>query len=146
LHHMTEDEWYPWEESERGARKPGRAWLWIGLPLLFGVLLISGVIALVLNVGFGTTRIWADVSLVAVLLPLCILGFIPFIILIGLSYGVGRLVGWLPDPLQQVDTILVRVARETRRGADTMSRPMMAIKGLLAVVDTFLRGLIDIIR
>jgi hypothetical protein len=143
---MTEEQWYPWEESEQITRKPGRAWLWIGLPLFIGVLLIAGIITAVLSVGFGTPRIWADVSLVAVLLPLCILGFIPMVLLIGLSYGVGRLVGWLPGPLQQGDTIFARVARETRRGAEYLSRPLMALQGYLAMAETFIRGLADFIR
>lgn len=143
---MTEEQWSPWEESKRVVRKPGRAWLWIGLPLFIGVLLIAGIITTVLSVGFGTPRIWADASLVVVLLPLCILGFIPMVLLIGLSYGVGRLVGWLPDPLRQGDTIFARAARETRRGAEYLSRPMMIVQGYLAMVETFIRGLADIIR
>jgi hypothetical protein len=143
---MTEEQWYPWEETEQHAGKRGRPWLWIGLPMFIGVLLIAGIVVAVLNMGFGTTQIWADVSLVIVLLPFCLLGFIPLIVLIGLSYGVGRLVGWLPDPLKQIDSFLAQAARESRRGSELIARPMLVAQGFLAMVGTFLRGLIEMVR
>jgi hypothetical protein len=143
---MTEELWYPWEDAEQRVVKRGRPWLWIGLPMLVGILLVVGSVVAVLNVGFGSIRIWADISLVAVLLPLCLMGFLPLLALVGLSYGVGRLVGWLPEPLRQVDTFLARAARETRRGSKMLARPILALQGVLAMVNTFLRGLIDIFR
>ncbi len=146
LHRMTEEQWYPWEEAEAPIQKRGKPWLWIGLPMLIGILLIAGIIFAVINNAFGTTRIWADVSLIFVLFPICILGFIPLLVFIGLSYGIGRLVGWLPDPLWQLNTILARVAREAKRGSKVLARPIVVVRGSGAMIEAFLRGLRDIIR
>jgi hypothetical protein len=146
LQHMTVEEHYPWVGETRGQQRRRRGWLTIGLPLFVGTALIAGMITAVVMTGFGTIGTWADVSLMLVLLPLCILGFLPLVLLIGLSYGIGRLVGWLPDPLARTDDFMVRVTRGVRRGGDLAVRPMFAWKGVLATVEAFLRGLIGIIR
>jgi hypothetical protein len=146
LLHMTVEEHYPWEIETRRRQRRRRAWLMIGLPLFVGTALIAGTITAVVMTGFGTIGTWADISLVLMLLPLCVLGFLPLVLLIGLSYGIGRLVGWLPDPLAQTDDFMARVASGVRRGGDMAVRPMLSWKGVLATVETFLRGLIGIIR
>jgi hypothetical protein len=146
LLHMTAEGEYPWEGETRRPQRHRRAWLVIGLPLFVGTLIITGTITLVVMTGFGTIGTWADVSLVLVLFPLCVLGFLPLVLLIGLSYGFGRLIGWLPKPLAQTDDFIAQVARGVRRGGDGIVRPMFAIKGVLATVEAFLRGLIEIIR
>ena len=146
LTRMWDDGLNPWEQTQPSSRRRGRPWLWIGLPLVVGMAIIAGMVTLALGTGFGTTRIWADVSLVFVLLPLCILGFIPLALLIALSFGTARLVGWLPEPLEQVVSTMERVAREARRGGKLVTRPMVALQGLIAMVETFLRALIGIIR
>ena len=143
---MTDYELLPWEEPKPRSKRRGRPWLWIGLPLFLGAVFIAGVVAAVLGTGFGTTRIWADVSLIFVLLPLCFMGLIPLAALIALSYGTARLLSWLPQPLDQFVGIMERVARETRRGGGLLARPMIAFQGLMATVETFLRGLIEIFR
>lgn len=144
LQGMNEDRWYPWEEER--IRSRGRAWLWIGLPMFVGLLTITVIVVVVLRQGFGSTQIWADISLILVLFPLCFLGVLPLLLLIGLSYGLGRLVGWLPAPMQQLDGFLQRAARETHRGSDQLARPLMALQGVVATIDTFLRGLIELLR
>jgi hypothetical protein len=144
LHGMNEERWYPWEEEP--VRRRGRAWLWIGLPMFIGLVAITGIVVVVLRQGFGSTQIWADISLVFVLFPLCFMGVIPLLLLIGLSYGLGRLVGWLPAPMRQLDGFLQRAARETHRGSDQLARPLMVVQGIVATIDTFLRGLIELLR
>lgn len=143
---MKEIQSPPWEDPEPRTRRRGRPWLWIGLPLLLGAIVIAGTVVMVFTTGLGTTRIWADVSLIFVLLPLCIMGLIPMLLLIALSYGTGRLLGWLPEPMDQFVQIMERVDRETRRGGGIVAQPMIAFQGLMATVETFLRGLIDIFR
>lgn len=143
---MTDDQWVPWDTEEASRQKRGRPWLWIGLPLLLGGLIIAGAITLTINQTFGTARIWADVSLIFVLLPLCILGFMPLLLLIALSYGVARLVGWLPGPMGQADHLFKRMAREGRRGSDLAVRPLLILQGWLATAEAFIRGLIGILR
>ncbi len=143
---MTEDQWLPWDAPEASRQKRGRPWLWIGLPIFLGGLIIAGAIYLVMSQAFGTARIWADVSLIVVLLPLCILGFIPLLILVALSYGVGRLVGWLPGPMVEADHLFKRMAREGRRGSDLAVQPLLILQGWLATAETFIRGLIGFLR
>ncbi|TFH36691.1 MAG: hypothetical protein E4G99_04340 [Anaerolineales bacterium] len=146
LQHMIDYEPYPWEDPKPRIRPRGRPWLWIGLPLLVGAAVVAGLVAVVLTNGFGTPRIWADVSLVFVLMPLCLMGVIPLAVLIALSYGTARLVGWLPEALDPVSPWIDRLGREVRRGADLAARPMIAVQGFMAMVETILRGLIDIVR
>jgi hypothetical protein len=146
LQHMARNKPNPWEQSQPCSGRRGRPWLWVGLPLFVGTAVIAGLIAVVLGAGFGTTRIWADASLIFILLPLCFMGIIPLVALIALSFGTIRLLGWLPGPLNQLVGIMERVARETRRGGSLIIRPMVAFQGLKAMVDTFLRGVTEIIR
>ena len=146
LLHMADIQTPPWGDPEPGTKRRGRPWLWIGLPLFLGAVVVAGLVAAVFTTGLGTTRIWADVSLIFVLLPLCFMGFIPLVVLIALSYGTARLLGWLPQPMDQFVRIMERVERETRRGGVLVARPMIALQGLMATVETFLRGLIEIFR
>ena len=146
LQEMTDYEGYPWEQLKPRPRRRGRPWLWIGIPLFVGVAVIAGLISMVIGFGVGTTSVWADASLIIVLLPLFLLGFIPLALLIGLSYGAARLVSWLPGPLDQFVGIMQRVARETRRGGGLVARPMVAFQGIMAAVANFLRGWIEIMR
>jgi uncharacterized protein involved in cysteine biosynthesis len=141
---MLDDDRYPWEEVEPSPRR-GQAWLWIGLPLLVGLLLLGGLIGLVITRGFGGLSVWADASLIFVLLPACLMGIIPLLLLVGLSYAVAQLTGWLPGPMAEAERLMRRVAYESRRGADVAARPMLVFQGILATIETFLRGLVDLL-
>lgn len=143
---MVDEQWVPWEQREGRRIKRGKPGLWIGLPLFIGLLIVAGLIAAVYATGFGTTRIWADVSLVLILLPLCVLGILPLALLVALSFGVAQLVDWLPDPLRQLDDFLARVAREARKGSKLAARPLLGLHGVMATISAFLRGLLNLFR
>lgn len=146
LLHMTDDVSYPWEDPVSQSRPRGRTWLWIGLPLFLGLLIIAGLVAAVLTSGFGSSRVWADVSLIFVLLPLCVLGLIPFLLLIAVSYGTARLIGWLPEPMKQLERVMERVKVQSREGSQLAVRPVIAWRGIMATIEAFMRGLIEFIR
>ncbi len=141
---MADEKWYPWEESELQEVRPGRPWLTIGLPMIIGILIVAAVITAVLNTGFGSIGTWADVSLIFVLLPICVLGFLPLILIIALCYGLGRLVGWLPEPLRKVDAFLIRASHEARRGSNLLAQPMFVLHGVAATIRAFFRGLLNL--
>ncbi len=146
LLHMSEDSLYPWEDPTSQPRDRGRVWLWVGLPLFLGLAIVAGLVAAILVNGFGTARVWADVSLIFVLLPLCFLSLIPFILLIVFSYGTARLIRWLPDSLAQVARLMEQVKVQSRQGTQLAVRPVIAWRGIMATIEAFFRGLIGLIR
>ena len=146
LRHMSDDLSYPWEDPTSQPRDKGRAWLWVGLPLLLGLVIVAGLVAAVLSTGFGSAGVWADISLILVLLPLCVLSLIPFILLIAFSYGTVRLIRWLPDPFAQVARLMEQVKYQSRQGTQLAVRPVIAWRGIMATIGAFFRGLIGLIR
>lgn len=107
-------------------------WLQIYLPLFVGLLGLIGLVVFLRNGGVGTASAWADASTVFLLMPVIILGLFLTVVCIGLSVGLGYLIGWLPGPIRKGWEALLRVESGVRRGADMAARPMISAKGVWA--------------
>jgi hypothetical protein len=96
-------------------------WLQVYLPLILGAILVAALIAFALVAsgrGGGTTSGMADVALVALLLPVMLLGVLALAAIILLSVGVARLIGWIPDR----SSIVQRIAAQASQQSDRIAR------------------------
>ncbi|MFV9674800.1 MAG: hypothetical protein ACNYZI_05405, partial [Anaerolineales bacterium] len=80
------DDLYP-EDVSRPAEKRDY-WVWIYLPFLIGILVFVGIGLLVVRAGFGSASVWADTSLIFMLLPMILLGLVLLVLLVALVYGI----------------------------------------------------------
>ncbi|MEW6567940.1 MAG: hypothetical protein AB1449_07205 [Chloroflexota bacterium] len=109
---------------------------WVYLPLLVGGLLLAAAVACVMSMGYGRASVWADISLiylsVAATLGLLVIGTV----IVGVAYGVGRLLGWLPGMADRVESFGRRASHVARRGADLSVWPVLLVRALASAVRT----------
>jgi hypothetical protein len=100
----------------------------IALPLILGLLLlITGCVLPVLVVVSGNdVRVWADISLIWLILPVLILAVIPLAILVAIIYGLTRILNILPGLMNRVQKLFgeinVRVSRASNSAVDPILR------------------------
>lgn len=99
----------------------------IYLPVGIGVLVLVGMVAGISWTGVGTTGVWADISLVLILIPTFLLGLVGLIILVGLTYALLKLIDLLPSPLHRLHAEIERLGKATRQGADGIVRPIFIL-------------------
>jgi hypothetical protein len=131
-------------KRERIARKTRRQiWLQIYLPLGIGVLILTGLVIWVLVAGFGKVSAWADIGLVLILIPAFVVGLLILAALIGMTYGLFRLLDILPDPIYKVHSSVERVGEVMSRGADLVAWPMVTLLKVGAALKAFWRAIVS---
>ena len=124
------------EEKTRKTRR--QIWLQIYLPLALGAIVLVGLGIWVVLAGFGTASVWADVGLVLIIIPTFIIGLLLFAALIGITYGLFRLIAILPDPMDRVFLAVERAGEVMSQGADHAVKPVFAVlKGGAALKATW---------
>jgi hypothetical protein len=113
------------EDLNRETRRHVR--LQVYLPLALGVIILLGLGIWVILAGFGTTSVWADVGLVLIIIPTFVIGILIFVVLIGVTYGLFRLIGILPDPIDKVYLTVEQIKEGATQGADLAVKPMLAV-------------------
>jgi hypothetical protein len=121
-------------KAERSLARRRSLWLSVLLPFFLGTLGMGALVAWAWTSGTGSASAWADTSLTFLLLPLLLLCLVPFLVLAALSFGLIKLIGWLPDPLDRVDSILRRIERGSERAMRAAVQPMIRVKALSAAV------------
>lgn len=107
------------------------------LPLIAGVLLLLAALAvIILSATQPVTELrrWADVSLVWIILPSLFFAFIPLVILVGLVYGVSKILQAVPVYTHKIQRFLERVSGNITRLADLMAEPVLRIHTFRAAV------------
>ena len=117
-------------KAERRRVRRRSLWLSVLLPFFLGLLGIGGLVAWAWASGAGSASAWADTSLTFLLLPLLLLCLVPFLLLGALSFGLIKLIGWLPDPLDRVDHILGRIERGSEQATRAVVQPLIRVKSL----------------
>jgi hypothetical protein len=109
-------------------------WLQVYLPVALVVIILAGLGIWVVLAGFGTASVWADVGLVLIIIPTFVIGLLIFAALIGMTYGLFRLIGILPDPIDKVYLTVERVGEVMSRGADLAVRPVIIVRKMGAAL------------
>jgi hypothetical protein len=127
------ENWAPSEPRPRPSPQYLRQiWLQIYLPLFVGLVALIGLVFFLRGSAVGSAGAWADTSMVFLLIPVILLGFLFTLACIAVAVGLGYLIGWLPGPIRRGWEILLRVNSGIRRGADLAARPIVSAKGVWA--------------
>ncbi|MEJ2013690.1 MAG: hypothetical protein P8X64_15890 [Anaerolineales bacterium] len=132
--------------AERRRRRRTSLWLSVLLPFLAGTLVIAALVAWAWIGGAGDASAWADTSLTFLMLPLLLLCLLPFVLMLALSYGLGKLIGWLPEPLDKVDHALGQVGRGAEKVTRAAVQPLIRAKAFSAAAVAGWARLGEIIR
>lgn len=108
--------------------------LQILLPILLICLMMVGVIVLtiILSIrpgGAAVHMLWADISLIWLLMPTIFLFIIPAALIIALIFGMSKLINGLPRYGALAQFYAQRVADEVRKVADKAASPAVKVGG-----------------
>lgn len=119
--------------------------LQVYLPLGVFVLLLAAVVAWFWIGGVGEAGVWADVGLIMLLIPALFVGLILLALFLALAILIGKLVGLIPEPANRVRLIVRRVEKETRRGVDLATNPLVNLSAIWSALKAIGTGLAEIL-
>lgn len=102
------------------------------LPVVLAALLFVGMVVLVNIATFGyggDVARWAAISTMWISIPICLMGFVFLILLGGMIYLMGRLLGVAPVYTGRAQDFMHRLAIRIRRIADAAAKPIIALNG-----------------
>ena len=111
------------------------------LPIVLSTLLFIAMVVLVNIATFrdnGDVGRWAAISTMWIALPVCITGFVFLILLGGLVYLMGRLLGIAPTYTGKAQDFVHKLAIRIRRAADLAVKPVFVVNGFGATIKALL--------
>ena len=118
----------------------------IYLPIGLAILLMVGLVALVVSLGYGTRSSWADVSLVLLAAPLAILLVLLTAVLGAGIYLMAVLIREVPTVTSTLQDGAEQLEGAVRRGSDLAVQPIIAPAGVAAALAEVGRALRSIVR
>jgi len=109
-------------------------WVWIYLPLLIGILVFVGIGLLVVRAGFGSASVWADTSLILMLLPMILLGLVLLVLLVAMVYGIYKLITMTPEWFTIIRRFFWQAENAVQRTGDIAVRPFTVMKSSWAAL------------
>jgi hypothetical protein len=111
------------------------------LPVVLAAVVFIALVVLV-NIGTfgynGDVGRWAAISTMWIAIPVCIFGFAFLLLIGGLVYLMGRLLGVAPRYTGKAQDFVHKLAIRIRRLADTAVRPVFAVNGFGATIKALL--------
>ena len=131
------------EDVSRPAEKRDY-WVWIYLPFLIGILVFVGIGLLVVRAGFGSASVWADTSLIFMLLPMILLGLVLLVLLVALVYGIYKLITMIPEWFTIIRRFFWQAENAAQRIGDIAVRPFTVMKSSWAALKESYSWLVSI--
>ncbi|MEZ0396055.1 MAG: hypothetical protein ABWK53_06465 [Anaerolineales bacterium] len=129
----------PFESPSLRRHRKQRAWH-ILLPFLLTALLALGGAALAaFGGGTGQARLWADISLIWLILPALFFALLCLAVLIGVIYLLARLTRAVPPVAAKIQFFSRRVANGARQAADKAAQPVVWLRQAGAMLKAALR-------
>lgn len=138
------DDLYP-EDVSRPTEKRDY-WVWIYLPFLIGILVFVGIGLLVVRAGFGSASVWADTSLIFMLLPTILLGLVLFVLLVLMVYGIYKLITMIPEWFTSIRRFFWQAENAVQQTGDIAVRPFTVMKSSWAALRESYSWLVSIAR
>ena len=110
------------------------------LPLALGVLALIGLVVVIARRGVGDASLWADLAVVLMAVPACVLGVVLFAALLAAGLGLARLTMLLPPYAFQAQQALTRLRAGVLRAADLSVTPVVATRSAGASAQAGLRA------
>jgi energy-coupling factor transporter transmembrane protein EcfT len=111
------------------------------LPVILAAVLFVGLIVLVNIATFGYSGDvgrWAAISTMWISIPVCLMGFVFLILLVGMVYLMGRLLGVAPTYTGKAQNFVHKLAIRIRLVADKIVKPVFAVNGFGATIKALL--------
>jgi energy-coupling factor transporter transmembrane protein EcfT len=111
------------------------------LPVILAAVLFVGMIVLVNIATFGyrgDVGRWAAISTMWISIPVCLMGFVFLILLVGMVYLMGRLLGVAPTYTGKAQNFVHKLAIRIRLLADKIVQPVFAVNGFGATIKALL--------
>lgn len=115
-------------------------WL-IAFPLGIGIILFLALGILASHFEGKNARVWADISLIFLSLPLMLLGILILATIISLIYGIYYLTRFVPPYAQRVQNVALLMKHHIHLGCDVAVKPILFIHSLTAAITLLLRSL-----
>ena len=112
--------------------------MWLALLVIMVVCILAALSAFADGGAVG--RLWADISLVFLILQAMMFAFPLLIIFGGLAYGVGYVIPKLPPYFKIAQDYAALAAREVKRYTGYLEAPVLQFKGGVAGFDQFLQS------
>jgi hypothetical protein len=129
----------PVHESYRRHRR--QRTIQIILPVVLAAILFIAAVVLINIATFGyngDVGRWAAISTIWIVIPVCVIGFVFLLLLGGLVYLMGRLLGVAPRYTGKAQDFVHKLAIRIRRIADTAVKPIFAVNGFGATIKALL--------
>ena len=129
----------PVHESYRRHRKQRTSQ--IILPMILAAILFIVGVGLLYVATFrdnGDVGRWAAMSTMWILIPVCITGLVLLVVVLGLVYLMGRLLGIAPTYTGKAQDFVHKLAIRIRRVADKTFKPVFSINGFGATIKAIL--------
>ncbi|MBN8582891.1 MAG: hypothetical protein J0L96_19660 [Anaerolineae bacterium] len=110
------------------------------LPVVLSALVLVGIVVWVSYATFiqgGDVGRWAAISTIWVIIPMLVGGLVVLAILLGLIYGMYRLLGALPYYTGIAQDYVIIARGYIIRAADMAVKPILAVNGWLETMKTF---------
>jgi hypothetical protein len=111
------------------------------LPVALAVLLFIALIVLVNIATFrdsGDVGRWAAISTMWIAMPVCAMGFVFLLLLGGIVYLMGRLLGIAPTYTGRAQDFVHKLAIRIRRVADAVVKPVITVSSVGASINRFI--------
>ncbi|MFM8322104.1 MAG: hypothetical protein ACKOC5_14425 [Chloroflexota bacterium] len=112
----------------------------ITLPLVIGAVLLLVVTGVAIVQSSEGASLWADISLIWLMIPTMLFALIGTAITGALAYLVIRLVAILPHQFYRLNNLLLRINRGVGRASDKVLEPFIRIHTFGASVDVLRHG------
>ncbi|MCF6277831.1 MAG: hypothetical protein L3J16_03675 [Anaerolineales bacterium] len=117
-----------------------RQFVWqIFVPIIIAVLLAVAASIFAATRTGGTASLWADISLIWLLIPILVATFLFFILLVGLIYTLALLLKITPNYTYQTRQLVYRAQQMIERAADSAAKPVLFLEGISASIKRLFR-------
>lgn len=118
-----------------------RQFIWqILAPILIVAILVIAASVFAATRNENQASVWADISLIWLIIPAFFFALILFMILIGLIYAMAMLLKVTPTYTQQLQELIRLAAQKIESAADATAKPIFFLEGISASVRRFFRG------
>jgi hypothetical protein len=122
------------ERNTLTQREHAREVLWqITIPLVIGVVIVLALAVLsVVMLDEAEASLWADISLIFLLIPLMLVSLLLMALLSGVIYMLLRLLKVIPPYARKVQDFAYRIEQRARSGANAAAEPILRVNSVVA--------------
>lgn len=135
------DKLVPFDRQSLRNYRRQRFWQII-FPIVIFSLLIGLAGGFTVGAGKELNRLWADVSIIWMVLPMLFLAFFMLVILVGMVYLLYQLTKGTPRITRKVQNFLTRIEQETCRAANSVVKPILWVHQVQSGLRSLMRKIL----